>query len=88
MKKTSIVETTPTFVVQHRDNPRNIGIVIMHVDNVLDEQGRVIDFHTRTVDFHGSGFSQREIRDLVNSAKSILDSSNPEAWAQFGNKPF
>jgi len=86
MKNKHLLQTTLKIGVRHTVNPEVLGILIMHVDNYFDQQGRIVEFHTRDVDFYGNGFSQNQILDFKKTAKSIMDSNNPDAWAHFGNK--
>lgn len=86
MDKKQTIQTTLRLVVTPKSSPQNHVFVTVFVDNTVDEQGRIIEFHTRAVKFRGDGLTQKEQKDFEIDIRSYMDSNNPDAWAQFGNK--
>lgn len=68
-----------------RSNPQNVFNIVAIVDNYFDVYGRLIEFHTSSVNFYGAIPDKTECESIEKEIKLAIDSSNPEAWEEYGN---
>lgn len=79
-------QTTLNYTVGSRSNPQDLFNIVAKVDNYYDVHGRLIEFHTSSVNFYGAIPDKTECESIEKEIKLAMDSSNPKAWEEFGNK--